>query len=262
MKSSFLIKLSILFKVIKVLKNWHVYPIVYYGLTKKEQVILETRSGLKIKIRTNSTDVMAFTHVWLIEEYSNLGFDLRESDTIIDIGAHVGLFTLFASQFCKNGKIYCFEPVKENYDLLLSNVSLNNLSNVSTFNVAVTDKTSKVKIFLNKDESGHSMFAQSLDSIEVQSTTLKNIFDENNIPTCDFIKMDCEGAEYGIIRSLPQEYFTKIKKMIIEYHMADEKPELLKELISKLESLSFVVKKKILFSDIGFLYVKTRNLDS
>ena len=74
--------------------------------------------------------------------------------------------------------------------------------------------------------------------------------------------MDCEGAEYGIIRSLPQEYFPKIKKMIIEYHMADKKPELLKELISKLESLSFVVEKKTLFSDIGFLYVKTKNLDS
>lgn len=257
MKSSFLTKLSILFKVIKILKNWHVYPIVYYGLTKKEHVILETRTGLKIKIRTNSTDIMAFTHVWLIEEYSNPGFDLCESDKVIDIGAHIGLFTLFASQFCKNGKIYCFEPVKENYDLLLSNVALNNLSNVSTFNVAVTDKTSTVRIFLNKDESGHSMFTQDFNSIEVESTTLKNIFDENNIVTCDFIKMDCEGAEYDIIRSLPQEYFTKIKKMIIEYHIADKKPELLKELISKLESISFAVKKKILFADIGFLYVKT-----
>ncbi len=259
MKSSFLTKLSILFKVIKVLKNWYMYPIVYYGLTKKEHVILKTRTGLKIKIRTNSTDIMAFTHVWLIEEYSNHGFDLCESDKIIDIGAHIGLFTLFASQFCKNGKIYCFEPVRENYDLLLSNVTLNNISNVSTFNVAVTDKTSTVKIFLNKDESGHSMFAHGFNSIEVQATTLKNIFDENNILTCDFIKMDCEGAEYDIIRSLPQEYFTKIKRMIIEYHRADKKPELLDELISKLESLSFVVKKKILFLDIGFLYVKTKN---
>lgn len=261
MKPSFFTKLSILFKAIRVLKNWYVYPIVYYGLTKKEHVVLETRTGLKIKIRTNSTDVMAFTHVWLIEEYSNSGFDLHESDTIIDIGAHIGLFTLFASQFCKNGKIYCFEPVKENYELLLSNMTLNNLSNVSAFNVAVADKTSTVRIFLNKDESGHSMFAQDSNFIEVQSTILKNIFDENNISICNFIKMDCEGAEYDIIRSLPQKYFTKIKKMIIEYHMADKKPELLEELISKLESLSFVVEKKILFSDIGFLYVKTRSLD-
>lgn len=262
MKSIFLIKFSILLKAIRVLKNWPMYPIVYYRLTKNEHIILETRSGLKIKIRTNSTDIMAFTHVWLIEEYSNPGFDLHEYDTIIDIGAHIGLFTLFASQFCKNGKIYCFEPVKENYDLLLSNIALNNLSNVSAFNVAVADKISTVKIFLNNDESGHSMFEQDSNSIEVQSTTLKNIFDENNISTCNFIKMDCEGAEYDIIGSLPQEYFIKIQKLIIEYHMADKKPDLLEALISKLESFSFVVKKKILFPDIGFLYVKTRNLDS
>lgn len=259
MKSKTSAKISILLKAIRVLKNWHLYPLVYYGLIKKEYIIFETRSGLKIKIRTNSTDIMAFTHVWLIKEYSGPGFDLHESDTVMDIGAHIGLFTLFASQFCKNGKIYCFEPVKENYDILVSNINLNHLSNVSAFNIAVTDKTSPVRIFLNQDESGHSMFEQNSTPIETQSTTLKNIFDENNIHSCDFIKMDCEGAEYEIIRTLPQDYFGRIQKMIIEYHMADNKPELLRELISKLKSFSFVIGKKTLFADIGFLYVKAKS---
>lgn len=258
MKSNVSTKISILFKAAKVLKNWYLYPLVYYGLIKNEHVIFETRSGLKIKIRTNSTDIMALTHVWLIEEYSSPSFDLNESDIVVDIGAHIGLFTLFAAQFCKKGKIYCFEPVKENYEMLLSNISLNRLSNVSAFNMAVTDKTSPVRIFLNSDESGHTMFEQNSTSIEAQSTTLKSILDDNNISSCDFVKMDCEGAEYDIIRTLPQEYFNKIKKMIIEYHMADNKPELLQQLISKLKSSSFDVRQKTLFADIGFLYVKTK----
>jgi FkbM family methyltransferase len=259
MKSNISAKISILFKAIKVLTNWYLYPLVYYGLIKNEHVVFQTKSGLKIKIRTNSTDIMAFTHVWLIEEYSTPGFDLHESDTIIDIGAHIGLFTLFASQFCKNGKIYCFEPVKENYDMLSSNISLNRLSNVFAFNMAVTDKTSPVRIYLNSDESGHSMFEQNSTPIEAQSTTLAHILDKNNISSCDFVKMDCEGAEYDIIGTLSQEYFSKIKKMIIEYHMADNKPELLQGLISKLKSFSFDIKQKILFADIGFLYVKAKS---
>lgn len=229
MKSCISTKISILLKVIKVLKNWYLYPLVYYGLIKNEHVIFETRSGLKIRIRTDSTDIMAFTHVWLIEEYSSPRFDLHESDIVVDIGAHIGLFALFASQFCKRGKIYCFEPVKENYEILLSNISMNQLSNVSAFNMAVTDKTSSVRIFLNNDESGHSMYEQNSTSIEAQSTTLKSILDDNNIHSCDFVKMDCEGAEYDIIKTLPQEYFNRIKKMIIEYHMANNKPELLQE---------------------------------
>lgn len=258
MKSKIFAKISILLKAVRVLKNWHLYPLVYYGLIKKEHVIFETRSGLKIMIRTNSTDIMAFTHVWLIEEYSSPGFELHESDTVMDIGAHIGLFTLFASQFCKNGKIYCFEPVKENYEMLSSNIALNGLSNVSAFNMAVTDKTSPVRIFLNRDESGHSVFEQNSTPIVAQSTTFKNIFDENNILSCDFIKMDCEGAEYDIVRTLPPEYFGRIKKMIIEYHMADDRPELLQELVSKLKSFSFTIGQKTLFADIGFLYVKAK----
>ena len=83
---------------------------------------------------------------------------------------------------------------------------------------------------------------------------LKQIFDDNNIECCDFLKLDCEGAEYEIIKNLPSEYFRKIKKMVIEYHMADTHPELLDELIKKLKAENFKLETKVLFKDIGFLY--------
>jgi len=257
MKSNLFRKILILIKATKVLKNWYLYPLAYLRLAKGDHIIFETRTGLKIKIRSDSTDFMAFTHVWLIEEYSNTGFDICDSDVVIDVGAHIGLFALFASQFCKNGKIYCFEPIKENYDLLISNIAINNIANVSAFNLAVTERALPVKIFLNEDEAGHSMFDQNSDFVEAQSTTMKKIFDDNGIVKCDFIKMDCEGAEYEIIRTLPEEYFKKIQKMIIEYHMAEKKPELLQELVSILRSHLFTVRHKTLFKDIGFLYAKS-----
>ena len=50
-------------KSIKLFKNWYVYLLVYFKLTKKDHVIFETKTGLKIKIRVNSTDLMALTHV-------------------------------------------------------------------------------------------------------------------------------------------------------------------------------------------------------
>ena len=109
----FLTKLKIFSKSTKLFKKWYVYPLVYFKLTKKEHVIFETKTGLKIKIRVNSTDLMALTHVWMIQEYSNNDFDIHDNDVVIDVGAHIGLFALFASQFCKQGKIFCFEPIKE-----------------------------------------------------------------------------------------------------------------------------------------------------
>ena len=249
-------KLKIILRVIKLFKNWWLYPIVYLKLIKKSTVIIETKKGVKILLRVNSTDLMALTHVWLIEEYAKKNFDIKSSDTVIDIGAHIGLFTLHASQNCKNGNIYSYEPVKENFNVLKENITINNLKNVKIFNLAVSKSNSTIKLFMNNDESGHSMFSKSSENIIVNSTSLMKIFDENNIKKCNFLKLDCEGAEYEIIKNLPLEYFQKIDKLVIEYHMADSHPEFLIELKEILLRQNFKIETKKLFSDIGFLYAK------
>ena len=252
----FFSKIRIFARSWNILKNWYLYPLVYFKLTKKDYVIFETRSGLKIKIRVNSTDLMAFTHVWMIQEYSDDNFSINNDDVIIDVGAHIGLFALFTSQFCKNGKIFCYEPIKENYKILIENIEMNQIQNIFPNNLAVTKETSRVKIFLNDDQSGHSMFIQNKNFVEVDSKSLSDIFIDNGIKECDFLKLDCEGAEYEIIESLPSDLFTKINKTAIEYHMVDTKPELLEQLINKFKQFSFSVHTRSLFADIGFLFAK------
>ena len=256
MTLDFFSKVRVFARSWNILKNWYLYPLVYFKLTKKDYVIFETRSGLKIKIRVNSTDLMAFTHVWMIQEYSDDNFSINNDDVIIDVGAHIGLFALFASQFCKNGKIFCYEPIKENYKILIENIEMNQIQNIFPNNLAVTKETSRVKIFLNDDQSGHSMFIQNKNFVEVDSKSLSDIFIDNGIKECDFLKLDCEGAEYEIVESLSADLFTKINKTVIEYHMVDTKPELLEQLINKLKQFSFSVHTRSLFADIGFLFAK------
>ena len=98
------------------------------------------------------------------------------------------------------------------------------------------------------------MFSESSENIIVNSTTLMKIFDKNNIKKCNFLKLDCEGAEYEIIEKLPSKYFEMIEKIVIEYHMFDLHPELLEKLKNKLLENNFKLETKMLFSDIGFLY--------
>ena len=257
MSSNLFSKINLLLSSRKIFKNWYLYPIVYFRLTKNKHVVFETKTGQKIKIRVNSTDLMALTHVWLIKEYHHDDFNIETNDIIIDVGAHIGLFALYASQFCKNGKIICYEPIKENYELLLENIKQNKITNIISYNSAVSNRSSKVKIYLNQDESGHSMFVENKNFVTVNSVSMPEIFQKNNIETCDFLKLDCEGAEYEIIDSLNEHFFQKIKKTIIEYHRADTNPELLENLTQKLESHNFKIKIKKLFSDIGFLFAKS-----
>jgi len=252
MKASIITKIKILIKATNIFKNWYLYPFVYFKILRRDYVIFETYSGLKIKLRTRSTDLMALTNIWLVEEYSN--FRINDKDVIIDIGAHIGLFTLYASQYCTNGIIFCFEPVEENYSVLLDNITQNNLKNVKPFKSAVSKNESTVTIYHNKDEAGHSMFSSTSHALKVDSISLKKIIDENYINQCNLIKMDCEGSEYEIIESLPLEYFKKISKMIIEYHFADSKPKLVNELKTKLMTASFKISTVSHSSDMGLLY--------
>ena len=256
MKDNFFSKTQILFNSRKIFKNWHIYPKVYYNLINDEYVIFETKTNLKIKIRTDSTDLMALTNVWMINEYSIEDFQIAQNDTIIDIGAHIGLFSLLVSQLCKTGKILSFEPISENFDLLVSNLKLNHVNNVLPFNLAVSKNLGRLELFLNNDQSAHSIFSKNLKSISVESTSLQKIFDENKISSCKLLKLDCEGAEYEIIDSLPPECFDKIQNMAIEYHLADTKPELVKNLIAKIKNAGFKIKTRPHYNDMGFLIAR------
>ena len=249
-----LYKIQLLLKAKKKFVNWRILVDLYFKKIKERYVILETKNNIKIKIRTDSTDIMQLATVWLAEDYKIADFSIGDKDIIIDIGAHIGLFSLFASQYCKNGKIYCFEPIKENYDILTENIDLNKNKNLIPFNYAVSKESNHKKIYLNSDDSAHSIFPSGENIIEVKSTTIKSIFDENQINYCNMLKLDCEGSEYEIIDSIPDEYFLRINKIIIEYHLATKKPKLYNNLLKKLEDLSFKIKTEKITEDMGMIY--------
>jgi FkbM family methyltransferase len=254
LKSNYFQKLVVLNKSRKIFKNWNICAKLYLNQVKDTFTILETKTNKKIKIRSNTTDFMALANVWLLEDYKIKKFEINSNDVIIDIGAHIGIFTIYASQFCNNGKIYSFEPVKENYDLLLNNIKLNHSEQVKPFNLAVSNTNDVVTIYINDDKAAHSIFPSSESSIKVKSITLQNIFEENNINHCNFLKLDCEGAEYEILCNLPAKYFKEIDKIVMECHFVDKKPELIGDLKQILVKQGFQVRTKTISNELVLLY--------
>jgi hypothetical protein len=68
------------------------------------------------------------------------------------------------------------------------------------------------------------------------------------------LKLDCEGSEYIILNSLPDSYFEHIKKIVMEYHMADKKPNLLQNLIKKLNVLNYKIDVRKNTDDSGIIF--------
>jgi len=250
-------KITILLNAVKKVKNWYILVLVYFRIYNKKFFILKLKNGLKLKLRTHSTDIYAFTNVWLIEEYKQEGFAINSTDNIIDVGAHIGLFTVYASQFCKNGKIFSYEPVKENFELLKENISLNALSNAYIFNNAVFDNTGSIKIYLNeKDQAAHSSYHKSEKCIEVNAVSIKDIIDINKIEYCNFLKLDCEGLEFKILNGIDDKYFNKIKKMCLEYHILDKNSADLKQLKERFQRLNYDITDQPSSNTMGILFAK------
>lgn len=126
----------------------------------------------------------------------------NKAPIIVDIGAQTGLYTLFAS-FVPDASFYSYEPFVPCYNELNKNIALNNITNVKTFNIAISDKTEKkmLKVPVHKGLStfgDNPLRFQDYKEVEVECDTLDNIFYEKNIPV-DFIKCDTEGWEYFVL---------------------------------------------------------------
>ena len=145
---------------------------------------------------------------------------LKPDDIALDIGAHIGYFTLLMAKLCKH--VYAFEP-SPMFLILQENISLNMLTNVDLFNNAVTEKNGYVKLHLcDLDAIGASGMSRIYQSkwcegevITVNSISIDSI-DFHEPPT--FIKMDCEGSEYGALKGMKNLLMNNDVKVMMEFH--------------------------------------------
>ena len=123
--------------------------------------------------------------------------------TILDIGAQSGLYTLYAKHLPKC-KFYAFEPFPDTYKLLNDNISLNNINNVMTYNIGISNYKGETILNTSASHNGlHTLGSTPLrfndvHPIKINVDTIDNIFYNNDIPV-DFIKIDTEGWEYFIL---------------------------------------------------------------
>lgn len=123
---------------------------------------------------------------------------IRPSDTVIDIGANIGFFTVhFSRMVGEKGQVHAFEPDPENQALLQANLQENACANAHPNSQALSSTTGISKLY-RSEEAGvdHHLYAseEARDSIEVHTVSLDDYCREHDL-TVDFIKMDIQGAE-------------------------------------------------------------------
>ncbi len=134
---------------------------------------------------------------------------LKPGDTVIDIGAHIGLYAIPMSNVVgPRGRVIAFEPNPQNANLLNWNIDTNGCNNIQVEEQAVRDRSSVSDLLLSGINSGDHRFYGNgyVKTIPVMCTTLDNYLDPGT--KVDVIKMDIQGGEgeafYGMKRVLSE----------------------------------------------------------
>jgi FkbM family methyltransferase len=128
--------------------------------------------------------------------------------TILDIGAHIGLFSAVAAKVTgEQGRVYAFEPAPATLPVLEQTIRINGLgSRICAVNQAMGSQTGSITFYVSDDEAdnSNSLVAykedRKLNGVQVQMNTIDHFAADMRLDKIDFIKIDVEGAEYDTLR--------------------------------------------------------------
>ena len=144
---------------------------------------------------------------------------LNQEDVWLDAGGHIGIFaTRLLTQFPRIQKVYSYEPFHNNVEFAQQNIEMNGVQDRCEIieKAIVSNDSDSVEFFLSQDSGKHSVHPiRGRQVTTVPAENINSIIKEKGI-TC--IKMDIEGMEYEMIKSMNQESFDQLKLFIVEYH--------------------------------------------
>lgn len=157
------------------------------------------------------------------------------ADVFFDVGANMGIYSLYAAYRHPHLSGYSFEPVSNNYTALQQNVWLNQWQNVHPFNLALANETKITELFLSDTRVGNSGAQigeavnekgeryEALRIEKVLSISLDRLVGEFGLPTPNFVKIDVDGHETDILNGMMQVLSAPtLKSLLVEFNDDDE----------------------------------------
>jgi FkbM family methyltransferase len=169
--------------------------------------------------------------------YDHPGFQIAPTDTVVDVGANMGIFVLWAARQAPQGRVIAIEPTSV-IDVLQLNVERNGLTNVTAVQSAAGRDGDTLEIvtypgfnivshhagwrpmpvtrFLIRLLYGRYRSEPVIERAPVKS--VRRILDECGVERVNYLKVDCEGGEYDIFRNLDAETFARLDRIALEFH--------------------------------------------
>jgi len=184
--------------------------------------------GIKFFVRDESKyDDMFTVNEVVVEDCYKIDPSWFKGNTVIDIGANMGDFSLVCAIKYGVKDVRSFEPEPHNLEIINLNNEING-SPLKVYGVAVGKKG----VTCIDNGSGHSQTGRAFGE-EVEVMSLNDL----DFDRCDVLKIDCEGAEYDIVEDVTNETWDKIDIIVGEFHSWrwEKEPERHERMIKRLE---------------------------
>jgi FkbM family methyltransferase len=201
--------------------------------------------GFRVAYRVDTTDVSVLQHSFDNDVFFPGVPEYVPSieDVIVEVGSHIGTFSLLSSTRVKT--VYSVEACLESYELLCINVALNRRENIRTEHLAISDTDGECFLYHDSGNWGHTT-VKAISQVRetVPSCTLKNFLERNGIHTCQFLKLNCEGAEFPILLGSTKEVLDRFETILVLYHNDLWHENTVDDLLSHLDGFDCVIRNR------------------
>lgn len=196
-----------------------------FGKADDVMTVVDRRTRIRCRCTVGSYHMFGST--WYSHDYDVPHVPIRQGDIVLDIGANQGFFTCYAAH--RGARVYAFEPNPESYDRLVSNVESNRLTEqVVARPWAISDREGLAELLVSRELGGgmttiNPEFARNTrfvvrKTLEVATYTLAQVFDFFSLPAVRLCKIDAEGSEIAILRTLTTKHLAMIDSFAAEIH--------------------------------------------
>jgi FkbM family methyltransferase len=192
---------------------------IFFGGPNQTMRIVKLRSGNLYYI-SSLMDLWIMKETVLDRQYEGAGVPLQDGWNVVDIGAAFGDYSVWAAKQVPHGRVLAVEPFIDSIKLLRENIALNKVTNITVVESAVgsLNGTVNLELSLKSPVRNSTAKAKELRAIVVKSVTLETLLEELGIQKCQYLKIDCEGAEYDILFNTPIEVLKRVERICMEIH--------------------------------------------
>ncbi len=200
--------------------------------------------GLKLSLLPGSGESFTFYENLIRRDYLQHGIHVKSGDTVLDVGANIGAFTVVAArQVGPAGRVIAMEPCSETCRRLEHNVKLNGLHNVTVLQCAVGGSCGEMRLSVAEKSAYASLYTgcdgrqATAMSEAVRVRTLDDVMESLKVDHVSLLKLDCEGAEYDILAALHPAAASRIDQVSMEVHAIPGHQR--EEILAALQRLGF-----------------------